>query len=118
MPVEKTGSTKAVGTVTYTSWDGYITETTYALDAAKPPMCWRNTVAGKGQSGECKGESAVNLAMAKGQLDAYATTYKSRVKGDAAAIIKSLEGAGIADPVAILEAEKAAEVAAQYAADY
>lgn len=118
MPVEKTGALSPVGSVTYTSWDGYITETSYALDSAKPPMCWRTSVAGKGLSGECKGESAVNIASCKGTLTAYATTYKARVVGDAAGILAKLEAAGIADPIAILEAEKAAAQQAMYDADY
>ena len=118
MPIEKTGSLTAVGSVTYTSWDGYITESTFALDEAKPPMCWRSTVSGKGLSGECKGESAVNLAACKGMLDQYVTKYKSRVVGDAAGILAKLESAAIADPVAILEAEKAAAQQAMYDADY
>jgi hypothetical protein len=118
MPVEKTGALSPVGSVTYTSWDGYITETSYALDSAKPPMCWRTSVAGKGLSGECKGESAVNIASCKGTLTAYATTYKARVVGDAAGILAKLEAAGLADPAAIIEAEKAAAQQAMYDADY
>ena len=74
MPVEKTGALKALGTVVHTAYDGYVTESTFAVDASKPPLCWRTQVAGKGLSGECKGESCISLATAKGQLDAYAST--------------------------------------------
>ena len=70
MPVSKTEPVKSLGTVTYTAYDGYVTESTYGVDSSSPPLCWRSQVGGKGLSGECKGESAVSLAVAKGQLDA------------------------------------------------
>ena len=84
MPVEKTGALKALGTVVHTAYDGYVTESTFAVDASKPPLCWRTQVAGKGLSGECKGESCISLATAKGQLDAYASG--TGVSGDCAGI--------------------------------
>ena len=106
MPVEKTGALKALGTVVHTAYDGYVTESTFAVDASKPPLCWRTQVAGKGLSGECKGESCISLATAKGQLDAYASG--TGVSGDVAGILKALTAAGLGDPDAIREAERKA----------
>ena len=80
MPVEKTGALKTLGTVVHTAYDGYVTESTYAVDAGKPTLCWRTQTAGKGLSGECKGESAINLAGCKGMLDQYVTKYKTLYK--------------------------------------
>ena len=115
MPVEKTGALKALGTVVHTAYDGYVTESTFAVDASKPPLCWRTQVAGKGLSGECKGESCISLATAKGQLDAYASG--TGVSGDVAGILKALTAAGLGDPDAIREAERKAEQAAYMAAE-
>lgn len=114
MPVEKTGALKTLGTVVHTAYDGYVTESTYAVDAGKPTLCWRTQTAGKGLSGECKGESCVSLATAKGQL--AATYAPGQFTGDAAGILKTLSAAGLGDPDAILEAERKA-VQAAYAAD-
>ena len=115
MPVEKTGALKALGTVVHTAYDGYVTESTFAVDGSKPPLCWRTQVAGKGLSGECKVESCISLATAKGQLDAYASG--TGVSGDVAGILKALTAAGLGDPDAIREAERKAEQAAYMAAE-
>jgi hypothetical protein len=117
MGVEKTGATKSLGSVTYTSWDGYVTEASFALDSASPPACWRKMTVGKGSSGEATGESAINYAGCKGMLDSYATTYKARVTGDPAGILKKIPQ-NVVDPIAMAEAEKAAQQEAMAAADY
>ena len=58
MPVEKTGALKALGTVVHTAYDGYVTESTFAVDASKPPLCWRTQVAGKGLSASARASPA------------------------------------------------------------
>ena len=117
MGVEKTGATKPLGSVTYTSWDGYVTDVSFALDSASPPACWRTMTVGKGTEGVATGESCINYAGCKGMLDSYATTFKARVKGDPAGLLKKIPD-NIVDPIALAEAEKAAAVEAAAAADY
>lgn len=118
MGVEVTGKTTELGTVTYTSWDEYVTTVSFALDSASPPACWRTmSVNMKEAEKEASGTSCVNYAGCKAMLDAYATTYKSRVKGDAAALLAKIP-ANCVDPAALAEAERAAQAEAQAAADY
>ncbi|KAJ8609177.1 hypothetical protein CTAYLR_008422 [Chrysophaeum taylorii] len=118
MPVVKTGEAKAVGTVTYTSWDKHLTKTTFALDEAKPPLLWRTMEVGM-EKVEMSGEACVSLATAIGQIEAYQTKFADCVTGDdMAAIAKTLTDAAPADPKDLVAAEKEAEAAAAAEADY
>jgi len=118
MPVEKTGTVSAVGTVTYTSWDGYVTKSSFGLDGASPPLLWRTMGVGQGEV-ESEGEACVSLETALGMLEAYQTKFAANVTGDdVAALIAKLKKAAPADPAAILASEKEAEQEAAAAADY
>ena len=83
MPVEKTGALKALGTVVHTAYDGYVTESTFAVDASNRLSVGGPRSRARACPGECKGESCISLATAKGQLDAYASG--TGVSGDVAA---------------------------------
>mmetsp|Transcript_17488 Transcript_17488/g.22793 ORF Transcript_17488/g.22793 Transcript_17488/m.22793 type:complete len:119 (+) Transcript_17488:133-489(+) len=118
MPVVVTGTQSVVGSVTYTSWDGYVTKTKFSLDQAKPPLLWRHMGVGQKEI-DTEGEACVSLETALGQLEAYKTKFASYVKGDNVdSIISKLKTAAPADPAAIRQAEKVAEQEAAAAEDY
>lgn len=113
----KTGEGKCVGSVSYTSWDNYVTKASYTLDDASPPLLWRKTSVGQGKV-EVEGEACISLEMALGQLKSYETTFAAQSEGDFAGIAKTLTEAKPADPKVIVAEEKVAEAAAAAEADY
>ena len=118
MPVVKTGAVTAVGSVTYKSWDGYLTTATFSLDSSSPPLLWRNLGVGQGKV-TAEGESCVSMETALGMLESYQTKFSDMVTGDdLAALIAKIKKAAPADPAAIVASEKVAEQAAANDADY
>ena len=105
------GALKALGTVVHTAYDGYVTQSTFAVDGSKPPLCWRTQVAGKGLSGECKASPA---SASRRPAPTRRLRERPGVSGDAG-ILKALTAAGLGDPDAIREAERKAEQAAYMA---
>lgn len=107
-----------VGCVTYTSWDNYITKTSYLLDEASPPLLWRKTEIGQDKL-NVQGEACISLETALGQLEAYQTKFADKVQGDdCAALAQKLSAAQPTDPKTLIAEEKAAEAAAAAEADY
>lgn len=117
MPVEKTGKLTDVGTVTYKSFDGYVTTSTFKLDSAKPPLLWRTMAIGQGNT-ETEGEACVSLETALGMLESYQKKFSNECSGDLAGIIKKISAAKPADPAEIIAKEKVQAAAAAEAADY